>query len=154
MACEKEHEDFYLRYHVGQKGRFGVEFLEFELLPGGKLRYANNSDYGQDGLIRREICLGPAVVEEIKQMVRTSDVIRWDDSLWAEPFENNGGIQELEVKLGCHHVSFATTEIGSLLDIKDSADHEGLKRFYYFASDLRSLIMALITCHFKERPFG
>lgn len=27
-------EDFYLRYYVGHKGKFGHEFLEFEFRPG------------------------------------------------------------------------------------------------------------------------
>lgn len=33
-------EDFYLRYYVGHKGKFGHEFLEFELQQNGKLRCA------------------------------------------------------------------------------------------------------------------
>lgn len=28
--------DFYLRYYVGHKGKFGHEFLEFEFRPDGK----------------------------------------------------------------------------------------------------------------------
>lgn len=31
-------EDFYVRYYVGHKGKFGHEFLEFELRPDGKVR--------------------------------------------------------------------------------------------------------------------
>lgn len=31
--------DFYLRYYVGHKGKFGHEFLEFEFRPDGKLKY-------------------------------------------------------------------------------------------------------------------
>lgn len=34
--------DFYLRYYVGHKGKFGHEFLEFEFRPDGK-RGANFS---------------------------------------------------------------------------------------------------------------
>lgn len=30
--------DFYVRYYVGHKGKFGHEFLEFELRPDGKVR--------------------------------------------------------------------------------------------------------------------
>ena len=44
--------DFYLRYYVGHKGKFGHEFLEFEFRPDGKLRYANNSNYKNDTMIR------------------------------------------------------------------------------------------------------
>ena len=29
--------DFYVRYYVGHKGKFGHEFLEFEFRPDGKL---------------------------------------------------------------------------------------------------------------------
>ena len=29
--------DFYLRYYVGHKGKFGHEFLEFEFRPDGEL---------------------------------------------------------------------------------------------------------------------
>ena len=31
-------EDFYVRYYVGHKGKFGHEFLEFEFRPDGKRR--------------------------------------------------------------------------------------------------------------------
>ena len=42
MAADGE---FYLRYYVGHKGKFGHEFMEFEIWPDGRLRYANNSNY-------------------------------------------------------------------------------------------------------------
>ena len=32
-------QDFYLRYYVGHKGKFGHEFLEFEYRPDGKFIY-------------------------------------------------------------------------------------------------------------------
>ena len=74
--------EFYLRYYVGHKGKFGHEFLEFEFRPdgklildrcfmsvwvydsrhfkttffvAGKLRYANNSNYKNDTMIRKEV---------------------------------------------------------------------------------------------------
>lgn len=39
---------------VGHKGKFGHEFLEFEFRPDGLLRYANNSNYKKDTIIRKE----------------------------------------------------------------------------------------------------
>jgi hypothetical protein len=33
--------DFYVRYYVGHKGKFGHEFLEFELRPDGKVSARN-----------------------------------------------------------------------------------------------------------------
>eukprot|EP00962_Isochrysis_galbana_P014163 scaffold4035_cov132-Isochrysis_galbana.AAC.9 len=47
-------DEFYLRYYVGHKGKFGHEFLEFEFRPDGRLRYANNSNYKNDTMIRKE----------------------------------------------------------------------------------------------------
>jgi hypothetical protein len=39
---------------VGHRGKFGHEFMEFELMPDGRLRYANNSQYKNDVMIRKE----------------------------------------------------------------------------------------------------
>ena len=47
-------DEFYVRYYVGHKGKFGHEFLEFEFRPDGRLRYANNSNYKNDVMIRKE----------------------------------------------------------------------------------------------------
>lgn len=39
-------EEFYVRYYVGHKGKFGHEFLEFEFRPNGLLRYGEFSHWG------------------------------------------------------------------------------------------------------------
>jgi hypothetical protein len=39
---------------VGHRGKFGHEFMEFEFRADGKLRYANNSNYKKDSMIRKE----------------------------------------------------------------------------------------------------
>lgn len=39
---------------MGHKGKFGHEFMEFEFRGDGKLRYANNSNYKKDSMIRKE----------------------------------------------------------------------------------------------------
>jgi protein mago nashi len=54
-----QNEPFYLRYYSGHSGRFGHEFLEFDFrtLGDGRsaaVRYANNSNYRNDSLIRKE----------------------------------------------------------------------------------------------------
>jgi protein mago nashi len=35
MEEKRVSSDFYLRYYVGHKGKFGHEFLEFEFRPDG-----------------------------------------------------------------------------------------------------------------------
>jgi protein mago nashi len=39
---------------VGHKGKYGHEFLEFEFRPNGKFRYANNSHYKKETMIRKQ----------------------------------------------------------------------------------------------------
>lgn len=38
--------DFYLRYYVGHKGKFGHEFLEFEFRPDGERRSGGGRRHG------------------------------------------------------------------------------------------------------------
>ncbi|XP_054974215.1 protein mago nashi homolog 2 isoform X1 [Sorex araneus] len=77
--------DFYLRYYVGHKGKFGHEFLEFEFRPDGKLRYANNSNYKNDVMIRKEAYVHKSVMEELKRIIDDSEITKEDDALWPPP---------------------------------------------------------------------
>lgn len=42
-----------------------------------------------------------------------------------------------------------TAKIGSLVDVTESADPEGLRVFYYLVQDLKALVFSLIALHFK-----
>nr|KAJ0223711.1 hypothetical protein LSAT_V11C200097550 [Lactuca sativa] len=108
--------EFYLRYYVGHKGKFGHEFLEFEFRPDGKLRYANNSNYKNDTMIRKEVFLTPSVLKECRRIVSDSDIMKEDDNNWPEP--DRVGRQELEIVMGNEHISFTTSKIGSLMDVQ------------------------------------
>ena len=147
---EEDSEDFYVRYYVGHKGKFGHEFLEFEFKPDGKLRYANNSNYKGDKCIRKEMCVSRAVLKELKRIVTDSEVLKEDDENWPEA--DRVGQQELEIVLGNEHASFQTAKIGSLLDVQNSKDPEGLKQFYYFVQDLKCFALSLLNVHMKVRP--
>jgi len=150
MSAETAHNDeFYVRYYVGHRGQYGHEFFELELYPSGKLRYANNSNYKHESMVRREVFVGPAVTEEFKRIINESGITSVDDSTWEEP-ETRG--QELEIKIGNQHIAFTCPEIGSLVDMQKSKDPEGLKTFYYLTQDLKCLVLSLITMHFKVRP--
>ena len=50
---------------MGHKGKFGHEFLEFEFKPNGRLRYANNSQYKADTLIRKEVYVNDIILDEL-----------------------------------------------------------------------------------------
>ncbi|XWS35595.1 hypothetical protein CRYUN_Cryun20dG0010700 [Craigia yunnanensis] len=129
MAAEQDSGEFYLRYYVGHKGKFGHEFLEFEFRPDGKLRYANNSNYKNDTMIRKEVFLTPAVLKECRRIISESEIMKEDDNNWPEP--DRVGRQELEIVMGNEHISFTTSKIGSLVDVQSSKDPEGLRIFYY-----------------------
>ncbi|KNG86400.1 protein mago nashi, partial [Aspergillus nomiae NRRL 13137] len=155
MSTQNQNEPFYLRYYSGHSGRFGHEFLEFDFrtLGDGRsaaVRYANNSNYRNDSLIRKEMCVSSSMIQEIKRIIRESEIIKEDDSKW--PQKNKDGRQELEIRLGNEHISFETAKIGSLVDVTESADPEGLRVFYYLVQDLKAFIFSLISLHFKVIP--
>ena len=187
-----ENEQFYLRYYSGHLGRHGHEFLEFDfrVLNDGRsatARYANNSNYRNDSLIRKESTSSPSPIlalftsilmgnRSVCQWVddqgdqahhqgqrdhevrprpnfaapRADGSCREDDSKW--PTKNKDGRQELEIRLGNEHISFETAKIGSLVDVQESADPEGLRVFYYLVQDLKALVFSLISLHFKIKP--
>ncbi|KAI5251906.1 hypothetical protein E4T42_03854 [Aureobasidium subglaciale] len=145
-------EPFYLRYYSGHSGRFGHEFLEFDFRALGdgrsaSARYANNSNYRNDSLIRKEMCVSSLMIEEIKRIIKDSEILKEDDTKW--PQKNKDGRQELEIRLGNEHISFETAKIGSLVDVNESEDPEGLRVFYYLVQDLKALVFSLIALHFK-----
>merc|ERR1711990_1098626 len=72
--------DFYIRYYVGHKGKFGHEFLEFEFRPDGKMRYANNSNYKNDTMIRKEAYVNRCVLSELKRIIEDFEILKEDDN--------------------------------------------------------------------------
>ncbi|EJD38141.1 hypothetical protein AURDEDRAFT_187812 [Auricularia subglabra TFB-10046 SS5] len=142
-------DPFYFRYYTGHVGKHGHEFLDFEY-SAGRLRYANSSNYRNDTLIKKEMYPSQLVVSEFKRIIEASDIMREDDAKW--PKKNVVGKQVLEIRLGNNHISFETAKIGSLSEVNDTEDPEGLRVFYYLVQDLKCFIFSLITLHFKIKP--
>jgi len=145
-------DEFYVRYYVGHEGKFGHEFLEFEFRPDGKLRYANNSEYKKDKMIRKEVYVSKIVMDQLRSIVEDSQIIKEVDTMW--PREDRVGRQELEIVLGKEHVSFRTTKIGTVNQILESSDPEGLRVFYYLVQDLKCLVFTLMNSHFRIQPIS
>ncbi|KAF4999692.1 hypothetical protein FGRMN_2257 [Fusarium graminum] len=127
--------------------------FDFRVVGDGRsavARYANNSNYRNDSLIRKEMCVSSVIVDEIKRIIKTSEITKEDDSKW--PQKNKDGRQELEIRIGNDHIAFETAKIGSLVDVTESADPEGLRVFYYLVQDLKALVFSLIALHFKIKP--
>ncbi|KAK9472142.1 Mago nashi domain protein [Dipodascopsis tothii] len=145
-------EPFYVRYYSGHSGKFGHEFLEFDFRVQGDgscaiVRYANNSNYRNDSLIRKEMTVSTQVVEQLKKIIQDSEIMKEDDADWPE--KNSEGGQELEIRYGQEHISFEVCKIGSLSDVQASKNPEGLRVFYYVVQDLKALVFSLISLHFK-----
>ncbi|CAO1621519.1 unnamed protein product [Parajaminaea phylloscopi] len=143
--------DFYARYYTGHQGKHGHEFFEWEL-SRNRLRYANNSNYRRDSLIRKEMWVSQAMVKEFRRIIEDSEILREDDEKW--PKKNVVGRQELEIRLGDEHISFETAKIGSLVDVQDSEDPEGLRVMYYLVQDLKCLVQSLLSLNFRLKPIG
>lgn len=47
------------------------------------------------------------MVDEIKRIVKESEIMKEDDSKW--PTKNKDGRQELEIRVGNDHISFEVT---------------------------------------------
>ena len=62
---------------MGHKGKFGHEFLEFEFRPDGRLRYANNSNYKSDTLIRKEVYMNEIILQQLKRMIVESEIMKY-----------------------------------------------------------------------------
>jgi len=143
-------DDLYLRYYTGHTGKFGHEFLEFELRGDGRLRYANNSNYKSDTLIRKKVYVSSLVLDQFRDIIRGCGILQASDAQW--PQAGSAGRQELEIVLGERTISFTTSKIGSMLDITNSKDPEGLSKFYYLIQDLKCFLFSLIALHFRIKP--
>lgn len=94
-----------------------------------------------------KVCVSSIMIAEIKRIIKESEILKEDDTRW--PQKNKDGRQELEIRLGNDHIAFETAKIGSLVDVQESSDPEGLRVFYYLVQDLKALVFSLISLHFK-----
>ena len=49
------------------------------------LRYANNSNYKNDTMIRKEAYVHGAVMDELRRVIEDSEIMAEDDALWPPP---------------------------------------------------------------------
>merc|ERR550514_2631901 len=101
-------------------------------------------------MIRKECFCSQACMKELRKCIEEGEIIKEDDSKWPAP--DRIGRQELEVVCGKDHISFTTSKIGSLQDVQQSQDPEGLRAFYYLVQDLKCLVFSLIGLHFRIKP--
>ncbi|BGP06312.1 hypothetical protein JCM10049v2_002133 [Rhodotorula toruloides] len=142
-------DPFYMRYYSGHVGSYGHEFIEFEI-SGNRLRFALNTNYRNEGLLRREMYLSDATLKEFQRIVAESEITKEDDSKW--PQKSVIGKQEFECRMAPYHLAFQTAKIGSLVDVQNSDDPEGLRVFYYLVQDLKIFVYSLISLHFHIKP--
>ncbi|CCW68198.1 unnamed protein product [Phytomonas sp. Hart1] len=137
---------YYLRYYAGHTGRYGNEFLEFELKDDGTLKYANNSQYRNENIIKKQARVSQAVLEEVKSTIVKSEIYKSDDEEWPQPDRN--GRQELEIHFGSTHISLVTNKMTTMPN-EGPDEPKGLFEFYCFIRDLKALVLSLVSIHFK-----
>ena len=140
----------YFRYYCGHMSRHGNEFLELELNSDGTLKYANNSNYRKDSIIKKQVRVSESIIRELQRMALENQVLDCDDSSWPEPDRN--GRQELEIRIGQTHISLVTNKTILVEEIENSRDPAGLGAFHYFVKDAKRMMLSLMTLHFKLRP--
>ena len=143
-------DDLYIRYYVGHRGRFGHEFLEFEIRADGRVRYANSSHYKSDVMIRKEVYTSRIVVEEIKRIIKAADITQLSDQKWPAP--DREGRQEVEIDIDGKNFMFVSSKIRSMNDVANSKDPQGLQKLYYLVQDIKCLVFSLINLHFRVKP--
>lgn len=78
-------------------------------------------------------------------------IVKEDDNNWPAP--DRVGKQELEVIMNGQHISFTCTKLGSVLQVQQSKDPEGLRVFYYLVQ-VRHAGCACMPCaqHGRTAP--
>ena len=139
------------------------------------MRYANNSNYKNDTMIRKEVQVSKTVLVELRRILEDSEVslqhaspspavMPWlkseaddilqitkeNDNEWPAP--DRVGRQELEVVLGNEHISFCTTKLGSLMQVQQSKDPDGLRVFYYLVQVCLSVSFFTILAWCSHAP--
>lgn len=97
------------------------------------------------------VWISPLAEQELRRIVEESEIVREDDAKW--PRKNADGRQELEVRLGREHIAFETAKIGSLIEVQESEDPEGLRVLYYLVQDLKVrgvLTVSRVQSNFDE----
>jgi protein mago nashi len=150
-------KEFYLRFYNGgyKDIEYGHEFLEFDIRHNPNdnfaiIRYANQSNYRNEELIKREIYISILVFEELLRILRESQILLENDKDWPQPLSESK--QELEIRYGKNIKILKCKGLLSLSSIKNEKDVEGLKIFYYHIQDLKVFIFSLISLHFKVNP--
>ena len=95
------------------------------------------------------------MIDQIKEIIRKSDILAQDDSKWPRP--DKTGTQELEIigyneEMKCFDVLDEYYYNSRETEIQKSDDPKGLEVFYYLTQDIKSLVFTLIKMHFRVKP--
>lgn len=83
--------------------------------------------------------------KEQRWQTRVGNPVGWGAHLLRGPFNLSVVYSSHTNTLMCTQ----TAKIGSLVDVNESEDPEGLRVFYYLVQDLKALVFSLISLHFK-----
>lgn len=138
-----------LQFYSGHKGQFGHEYFQFSIRDG-VLQYSNNSNYKKDEVIKKQVTLSKLTINEIMRIIEDSEIYREDEKQWPPP--DKIGKTELIIKMNGLEWKGRTSKIGSLNDLNHCKDPDGLKLYYFLVQDLKSLVLSVMSLHFKIKP--
>ncbi|TVY27478.1 Protein mago nashi [Lachnellula hyalina] len=106
------------------------------------------------------VCVSSVVVEEIKRIIKLSEIMKYGKLPTASSFfadisigkTTRTGPRRTKTDDKSWKSEWETAKIGSLVDVTESQDPEGLRVFYYLVQDLKALVFSLIALHFKIKP--
>lgn len=90
------------------------------------------------------------VLEELKEMIKSSNIMKYSDDKWDEPDEN--GKLVLEIDYEGVYKRFITRKILSYSQVEKSKDIDGMECIYYLIQDLKCLVFSLMSLNFRTKP--
>ena len=100
-------------------------------------------------VIKHRMYLSETLLEHIKTLIDESDIYSCSDRDWPRPDETS---LKLEVEIGKKYTKLSTHKLVSVAKVNQAKDAEGLKKFFHLTSDLRMLLMNIITINYKVKP--
>lgn len=162
----------YFWFSMGHRGRFGHEFMEFEINNQGWLKYSNGSHYRKSDAIRKEVQLSSLVLDQIKEMVEKTGILSLtaeEEGKWPavdmgrtqkseqpphDTKDNIQGRQELEIVLNGKNLYLRTPKFKYVHDLEGLEEEKNLKTYFHLCQQLKGFILSLINVHFKVSPYG
>lgn len=140
LACAPDGDELHIMYHIGRRGEYGQELLEFEIRPDGLLRYASDSCLRK---VRKQCYISPFMLAELERIVADSGIQHPNHGGWPPAADSDR--QELEIVHGSSHFVFSTCRVETP---HEASGFEGMLAYFYLVADLEAFVFSVVRLHF------